>query len=725
MRASAGAPLRGRRIWTQLLRIGWAAGRGAKGDRLRAVALVTATAIVALTATMALAVMAVYSERAARDEKRGPQFVESPNEAVALWQGRYDAIGDVSHQVVFVEPLKLGAPPPPGLARWPAKGEAFLSPELVRAGAHEGIAVRYGRFAGSIGPSGLASPGERFVYVRPSVTDLRSDKWYGIAGFGGGSMTQGESANVQPMHRLLLTLGFLAVLPALALAVVAARCGSATRDRRGALLSALGAGRGHSALINTGEAALPVVVGAALGVLPYGLATAVDVRLPVVGYLLGSDDLRRWAWALPLIAAGVVALVTALVVAVNRTGRPRNATRPRVFTETVPRWRLLLCAGMAAAVVAGGYVSGTAGLYLYIAGTAGLWATLPSVAAALSRRLGSRVAEAGLRTGRPAPLVAGRLTSAHPGVVARLAVTTVVGLGLIVQVQVGVSWLGAGMRDAVATQRRIGDTVTLTASSGMTSERVVDFQRRLPPGFQVLALHVQDEQAPVLTGSCETLRGLRLPCPSTASPVTPADGDARAQELIAWLGAPGRELRVAARSGGVPHQLVVVAARPLEGRSSQVKRAAYAAFPAPEVKRPGEEWLTGAAGHARLGDWLGLFGGIGVLIVMVAAVLSAAAEFLRFCPSLAPLAVLSDRRRLLLSIGLWTLTVPLTVTILVAAGVTVWHGFFFLSLTREGSFSWSVLAFGTTAAWVLAVAVGLAGGASAMRAARRWRPVAD
>ncbi|MYT19993.1 hypothetical protein GTW69_06775 [Streptomyces sp. SID7760] len=68
----------------------------------------------------------------------------------------------------------------------------------------------------------------------------------------------------QTLYLLIGIAVFTSAIPAAALSVSAARAGSDAYDQRTALLGALG-GRRARALVNTGEAALPVAVGAVAG----------------------------------------------------------------------------------------------------------------------------------------------------------------------------------------------------------------------------------------------------------------------------------------------------------------------------------------------------------------------------------------------------------------------------------------------------------------------------
>ncbi|MFC0038029.1 permease [Actinomadura rayongensis] len=718
----------------QLLHIGRAAGKGSRGDRVRYVALLTAAFVLALSALAGLGVAASYAGRDARDRARATDEVTAGQRATVLWRPKYDAVGDRQHQVIFIAPLSPTAAPPPGLPRWPAPGEAFLSPELARAGAAEHIATRYGRPAGTIAPAGLASPTERLAYVRPARVDVRSDEWFRTPGFGRADPARlGESADVRPMAQFLLALGGLVVLPAAALVVIAARCGSAGRDRRTALLQALGGGRRHRALVNCGEAIVPLTLGALLGTLPYLAAMIHDVRLPFVGYLVPSADLRAYAAWTPVVTVAAIAVALALVVGLHRVDRTGRSTRPRSFADSVPRWRLWLCAAMAAMFGASGYVRGMAGTWLYAVGTVGLWATVPSLAAVAGRGLGARLAAVGRRRGRVSPLVAGRWMVAHPGVMVRLATAVIIGAGLVSQTQTWVSRLNTPALEARASVARIGDTVVRVDAADLRPDRTAAFARALPPGFTVLGLHESEGGgSPVLSANCRTLRGLGLPCTARPAAVAPSGADdPRVRELSRWTGSSGDPMRVVgtdgagARPAGRPSALVVFADPARRGESWRVRQAAYAAFDWPRTERLGELWLTGLMRNVAMGQWVLLLGTAGLVILMLAAAVSAVAEFLRFGPALAPVGVQSGKQRIFVFVALWNLTFPMAVATVVGVAVASWHGLYFIATSHDGHFSWTVMGVAAAVGGCLALLVGLTGGLSAIRAARRWRPAGD
>ncbi len=96
------------------------------------------------------------------------------------------AFGEIDNHpvtVVVLEPLTADAPLPPGLSRWPAPGQAYVSPQLT----NELVGSRaqlYGEVAGSIDPAGLETPTERRVYLRPAADTLQTQVMAPVQGFG-------------------------------------------------------------------------------------------------------------------------------------------------------------------------------------------------------------------------------------------------------------------------------------------------------------------------------------------------------------------------------------------------------------------------------------------------------------------------------------------------------------------------------------------------------------
>ncbi|WP_053923396.1 hypothetical protein [Streptomyces chattanoogensis] len=522
---------------------------------------------------------------------------------------------------------------------------------------------------------------------------------------------------------MLIALGVLTGVPALALLAVAARVGSRPHERRIGLLATLGATRRDRAVVTMGEAALPAAAGTALAVLPMLAAMTTDLRIPPTGYLLNSSDLRA-VW--PMSVAALIlsfTLTVATVVLLHRAARHHSATQAQLSVSGAPRWRTVGCGLGVAAVAFSQYLMGQAALLVFAGGTVVMWALLPSAATAAVRVLGDKLAARGFRAGRAGQLIGGRWTVAHPGVVVRPAVALCIGLGLVCQLQIGNSHLGDKAAAARATEARVQDSVLSVQSRDLTPSLIEEFTRSLPAGSRVLALNTDvDQQGALLQGTCRTWRSLSLPCPTR--PVTVTGDDDRMTEIGHWYG-PHLRMQVASSP---PHldrlrgSLVVITSGP--GRRAQVERAAYALVPTVNVETLGETWLVGAGNKARLNNWVVLFGATGLALLLLAGGLSAAAEFVRARRPLAPLVALTGSHQVYRSAALWHLTVPLLISTVVAAVVTAWHAGFLTAVVGNGGFSWDLLATAMCAGALLAVAAGILGGRVPSGAAQRG-PSAD
>lgn len=708
-----------------LIRIGLAASRSSPGDRLRRWGLFGASFAVAFVVLATVATFATYDGRETRADARGPVITDNKHAALLYREGA-DSIGARPVSVVFVHPLTSKAPVPAGVTRWPEPGEVLLSPELLRTGNSEGIRTRYGSFAGTISGDGLVTPSERIAYVRVTDAPPTSDhRWLPVAAFGGSGGATGEMVDQAPVTSPLTAMWALAGVPALALAVISARVGSRSRDRRSSLLQALGGTSRHRMMVNIGEAAFPVAWGTLAAFVPYVVASLRDIRLGPTGYILDHRDV--WgAW--PTAAgAGVVSLlaVVTIVVATHRVRRDGRSTRPTSFTSRVPAWRLLACGIGVALVLSSQYVPRKAQLIVFTSGTVVMWAFLSSVVALATRHLGAWLAEGGRRRGHAGRLIGGRWTHAHPGVIVRLALAMVIGIGIVAQMQVWTSRLGEHSKAAHATHQRIKDTVIELTTSGMTSAQTERFRSSLPSGSLLLTRTMHDPGPPrdpwvSIEGSCHDLRSLRVSCSGDTSP---AGTSAQVEELRRWYGDIKftQASQITVRPDGTQSLLVVT---PAPGHLAAVKKAAYTLpNPSVQVTELGGTWL-GSSG-TRLPNWIQLFGVTGLLFLLVAGAVSAAAEFVRIRHALAPLSVLTGRRHVFRSVSSWHLTVPLLIATVVTGAVTAWHSVFFIALVQEGSVSWTVLAAGITTCALVSLAVGFLGARAAAREADQWRPAAD
>jgi hypothetical protein len=709
-----------------LIRVGLAAGRSTPGDRLRWWGLFGAALAVAFVTLATVATTATYHGRETRADARGPVITDSKHGALLYREGA-DSVGNRPVSVIFLHPLTSRAPLPAGVSRWPEPGEVLLSPELLRTGQSEGIRTRYGSFAGTILTDGLVTPSERMAYVRVAEAPPKDDdRWLHVAAFGAGGGATGEMADQKPVTSPLQGLWSLAGLPALALTVVAARVGSRSRDRRSSLLQALGGTWRHRMIVNIGEAALPAAWGTLAAFIPYAVASLWDIRLGPTGYILDHRDVAA-AWPTAAGAAVVSLLaVLGIVVGTHRVHRDGRSTRPASFSSRVPAWRLSACGVGVALVLTSQYAPHRAQLAVFTCGTVVMWAFLSSVVALVTRHLGSWLADNGKRKGHAGRLIGGRWTHAHPGVIVRLALAMVIGIGIVAQMQVWTSRLGVQSQAAVATHQRIQDTVIQLTTGAMTEEQTDRFRSSLPAGSLLLTRSLHDPGPPkepwvTIEGACRDLRALHVACPgdTKTAPVT----SAQVQEMRRWYGKVDFAVvpHITVKPDSTQSLLVVT---PEPGHLAAVKKAAYTLpNPSVQVQTLGGNWL--GSSKAPLANWIQLFGVIGILFILLAGAVSAAAEFVRIRHALAPLSVLTGRRRVFRSVSSWHLTVPLLIATVLTGAVTAWHSVFFIALVREGSVSWTVLAAGVTTCAVVSLVVGSLAARAAAREADQWRPAAD
>ncbi|MFI2264484.1 hypothetical protein [Streptomyces tubercidicus] len=192
-----------------MLRIGRAAGRTAEGGRARFWALLAATAVVAVTLCSLVATAATWEGREQRGAARVPTLADHGHQAAALWSRYWDSCQGRQFTVVVIAPLTKDAPLPPGVARWPAPGEVFLSPALAEGPASEDFTHRYGTSVGTVSAEGLASPGERLAYVRPTTAMLSTARMEGITGYGGPGPVFGDLRIVGPRSSMMAVIGVL------------------------------------------------------------------------------------------------------------------------------------------------------------------------------------------------------------------------------------------------------------------------------------------------------------------------------------------------------------------------------------------------------------------------------------------------------------------------------------------------------------------------------------
>ncbi|MER6501876.1 hypothetical protein ABT218_21405 [Streptomyces sp. NPDC001455] len=682
---------------------------------------------------------AAYDGREQRSAARNPVVHDSNTSqpAVALWQPSFDEMEQEQYSVVFIAPLAEGAPLPPGLRTWPRPGQAVLSPALAERGASHGILTRYGHASGRIAEEGLADPDELLAYVRPADDRfIDRKKAFTINGYGAPGTMFGSGLNVESLKVLTTTVLGLLVLPALGLTVVAVRMGAEARRRRTVLLDALGASWTARTLVNCGETLLPASVGTALGVAPVFWASHIKVTLPLTDYTVSSADVARCtaAWLIGALASFVVVVLTASVLhRVQRDG----GTRLRAAGGRIPRWWPAVFPFAVLFTVRGPEPLSNGNTYLFLliysAGVALTLATLPSVTGLLIALIGRALGRIGRRTGMSGTLVAGRWMAGNPGITVRLVAGLVIAIGLVGQVQLHSSRLSSEYAAARASADRLGDTVyTLTQPD--LSDRTHAFLAELPPSVEAYSMSAHtdaDNRTTVsLQASCTALKAIKRSC-SHPAPFGVTDPDARLSELANWFSG-GSDISLRAgpvatsptTSGGRYLVLLDVHGKPLP--VDRVRQAAFTRLsPTPNVDIPGGSWLGGATTRASRGAWVALFGVAGITAMALALSLNSLAEFQRFSRSIAPLGVLTGRRRIFLATAAWTLLLPLLLATGLGLLTNEWLATPLTNPIVGASLSASVLVSLTTTLVVVAFVVWLLGSVLAIRTTHRWKPEAD
>ncbi|WP_017591847.1 hypothetical protein [Nocardiopsis potens] len=688
-----------------------------------------AAAAAALTAVLlgAAVIAATFEGRALREAQRRPVIAASAEQAAAYWGERPDSAGRWQHSVVYLDGAGSGAPPPPGLPEWPASGEAYLSPAL--AAAEPGITGRYGRHAGAIGPEGLLSPAERLAYVGlPEDAAVPEDWMYPITGFGPpGSFPFGEGITFTPAAPRLMAAAYLVfvVLPAAALFVVAARWAAAGRDRRDALLTALGAGTRHRFLVGLSSCLPPVLAGAAAAALAAVPLLLADTGVPGIDYTLRAADVRRGGWLLLGAVAVSVAACAAGCAALHARWARRGAVRPRSVQGPVATWKIGLFAvgtGVASAAALFPPGSGLA-VPVYAVGLVAALVAAPSAMAAAIAWAGAAAARRGLRAGRPAWIVAGRWCEHRPGVVARLVAPVVIGVVTVVNVHYFLASETLTSLEARLANERVGDSALQLRAYGLDAGRIAEAGGVLPGRARLVAVDTEGGGPPVLRAPCPTLRSLGLGCPGRPVPVEAGAGDVRLAELRAWQ--VGGDVLVhaapVAPAEGEVERLVVLSPPEDPLTRSGVHDAVQPVLgPTTQVERLASLEMTPA--NARLSEWGVLLGTWGMALLAVAGLIGAGGNFVEAARSTAPLSALTGRRRWYLGVASGFLAAPMAVSAVLAALLSLPLGTVVQQNRQVPVAPPDTLASIALGAVVLALVFGAAAGLLSARVAASWRP---
>lgn len=244
-------------------------------------------------------------------------------------QQRADQFLAGRHIDVVVLDGEHGVVEPPGMDRFPAPGEIWVSPALETFLAERDLAGVLtermgGTIAGVLGPEALATANELVAVVGVDGLEVQGS-WYGTVVAGGAATSAADEIDafhpdnrgfgLPATYRIAAWIaGTLLVAPSISLLGAGARLTAARRGRRLAALRLAGATSGQV----TALAALETAAGSAIGVL-LGLAVGRLGLGFVTGITLGGDrftitELLPEAWTIVAIALGamVIAVISSL-----------------------------------------------------------------------------------------------------------------------------------------------------------------------------------------------------------------------------------------------------------------------------------------------------------------------------------------------------------------------------------------------------------------------------
>ncbi|AQZ69666.1 unnamed protein product [[Actinomadura] parvosata subsp. kistnae] len=328
--------------------------RGLLGTWLTLGAVAVATALL----LFAVAANSAFQARAERGAWRNP--VPAASGAVAVEASRYDFVRDRTITVVDLAALPGRTPePPPGLPRFPAPGETWLSPALAELAeelpAGE-LAERYPGRKGVLGDEALVFPGELVAVVghapdSPAMTAQRTDDWVvakppvKVASLAGQPSEDAEAYQV-----LSLIASVLMVVPLLVFGGAAARLTVARRDQRLAALRLVGATPGQVVAMTVAEAVIVALAGALAGAVVFALAVPLLAGIEMQGGPWFAGDL----FPSPLVLAAVLVAVPLLVGLSAVAGLRRVVVSPLGVAkrETPPGMRFVRVLALLAVLAA-------------------------------------------------------------------------------------------------------------------------------------------------------------------------------------------------------------------------------------------------------------------------------------------------------------------------------------------------------------------------------------
>ncbi|MFH9370866.1 ABC transporter permease [Streptomyces anulatus] len=299
-----------------------------------------------------------------------------------------------------LEPEGPRAPLPPGINKFPAPGEMFVSPALKQLldSKDAGLLrerIPY-RITGSIGESGLIGSGELAYYTGgQSLAEFVDDS--AISRIDTFQATKGASGETDPVLLLLVLLVFVVLLMPVGVFIAAGvRVGGERRDRRLAALRLVGADSRMTRRIAAGEALGGAFLGLAFGIGFFLIGRQIAGTVQLFGISVFPSYLDPAPALAVLIAVAVPAAAVAVTLLALRgvVIEPLGVVRTAKPARRRLWWRLLLpLGGLGLLTPMIGQGNGTFNEYMVAGGVTlllvGVTALLPWVVENVVARLNS------------------------------------------------------------------------------------------------------------------------------------------------------------------------------------------------------------------------------------------------------------------------------------------------------------------------------------------------
>ena len=235
---------------------------------------------------------------------------------------------------IMVATLTADAPLPPGLDRWPAPGEATVSPALAALIANvpaDQLGDRIGPVVGTIGDEALRSPQELVAVIGTTPAALDELGAARVKAFA----TQPPTRDIPPIAVLMIALAIVgALVPVAVFVSTATRLSAARREQRLAALRLIGATSVQVSRLALVEALLVSVIGVIGGIGLFFATRPLVAMIPLDEATWFPDSIRPpllpaivMLLAIPVVGAGA-ALVALRRVVITPLGVQRRQTPP-------------------------------------------------------------------------------------------------------------------------------------------------------------------------------------------------------------------------------------------------------------------------------------------------------------------------------------------------------------------------------------------------------------